>query len=448
MTPDDDDFLNEQLGRAPDGFRVRPHNIEAEQALLGAILVNNQAWHCIAEFLKPEHFYEPVHGRIYDAMNRLIGSGRLADHITLKAEFDRDESLKDLKGSLYLAKLARAAETILNARDYGLAIHELARRRGIIEVAEEAGNVAYDTSPGIPSAAEQLQRVQALIDQIALDQPSECWMSVSDVAERIIDRLSQPDECYSTSLPSLDKAMSGGIQPGLVYGIEARPKQAKSMLLGTIQLSLMRQNCPSLFLALEMGSMRILERMIAHESHCNAVRFRKNEDRDDLISRVRAFGDRYSSRRCYFADDPGIAFSRLKSVATAAVQKLGIRALFLDYWQLVTGVPRGQSKADFMADVAQWLASFAPRNRCAVVMASQENRSGESYGSDGLAKACDWLATLHKIDVQDRAVGEFEALWLDVKFNRDGMDGRVGSEDSPAFRIDKLGPVVREFGDW
>lgn len=432
----------------PAGFRTAPHNIEAEQALLGAILINNGAYHRVAEFLRPEHFYEPVHQRIFAVMERLIEDGRLADYLTLKASFDDDTALRELDGAQYLARLARAAETIINARDYGLAIHDLARRRDLIAIAEEATNMAHDTSDGVPSAGDQIQRLQASIDRLAMDQPAENWMSVADVAERIIERLGQPDECYTTGLPTLDRSMSGGIHPGLVYGIEARPKQAKSMLLGTIQLALMRQNCPSLFLALEMGSMRILERMIAHESNCNAVRFRKNEDRADLIGRVQAFGNRYGSRRAYFVDDPGIAFRRLTGVATAAVQKLGIRALFLDYYQLVTGLPKGQSKADFLADVAQWVAAFAAANHCAVIIASQENRGGESYGSDGLAKACDWLAVLHKVDSEDRMAGQFEALWLDVKFNRDGMDGCVGTDAEPAFRIDKIGPVVREFGDW
>ncbi len=101
--------------RAPVGFRTQPHNIDAEQALLGAILVNNEAYHRVADFLRPEHFYEPVHGRIFEAITRLIESARVADHVTLKVAFDEDEALRELDGAQYLARLARAAETILNA---------------------------------------------------------------------------------------------------------------------------------------------------------------------------------------------------------------------------------------------------------------------------------------------------------------------------------------------
>src|ERR671918_678869 len=135
--------------RTPVGFRTQPHNIDAEQALLGAVLVNNEAYHRVGEYLRPEHFYEPVHGRIFEAVTRLIERGRLADHVTLKVAFDQDEGLRDLDGARYLARLARAAETILNAEDYGRLLHDLALRRGLIHVGEATVNKAYD-----PTAVE------------------------------------------------------------------------------------------------------------------------------------------------------------------------------------------------------------------------------------------------------------------------------------------------------
>ena len=128
--------------------------------------------------------------------------------------------------------------------------------------------------------------------------------------------------------------------------------------------------------------------------------------------------------------------------------KLGIKVLFVDYWQLLTGKGRSETAAEFSAYTAQWLAAFAAKHGVAVVLASQENRTGESYGGDGLAKACDWLGVLHKVDHEERFVGQIEALWVDIKFNRDGADGGLGSEADPAFRIDKIGPVVRGIGDW
>ena len=148
--------------RAPAGFRTHPSNVPAEQALLGSILVNNGAYHQVSTFLRPAHFYEPVHGRIYEAMTRLIDGGHVADPLTLRAQFEHDEALRELNGeaSGYLGRMARAAETIVNARDYGLEVLDLAVRRGIIQVCEQAVNRAYDCSAD-ERGSEQVSRDQA-----------------------------------------------------------------------------------------------------------------------------------------------------------------------------------------------------------------------------------------------------------------------------------------------
>jgi replicative DNA helicase len=152
--------------RAPAGFRTQPHNIEAEQALLGAILINNEAYHRVGEFLRPEHFYEPVHGRIFAAMVRLIESGRLADHVTLKVAFEDDEALRELDGAQYLARLARAAESIINAEDYGRLLHDLALKRGLIHVGEEVVNKAYDAT--LPETGrEQIEAAEQRLFMLA-----------------------------------------------------------------------------------------------------------------------------------------------------------------------------------------------------------------------------------------------------------------------------------------
>jgi hypothetical protein len=128
----------------PAGFRLKPHNVEAEQALLGAILINNAAYREVSSYLRPAHFYEPIHGRIYAAMAALIDAGRLADPLTLKLQFDQDEGLRELDGAQYLARLARVAETIANAGEYGRMLHDLGVRRGLIEIGEALVNRAYD----------------------------------------------------------------------------------------------------------------------------------------------------------------------------------------------------------------------------------------------------------------------------------------------------------------
>lgn len=124
--------------RAPIGFRTQPHDIDSEQALLGAILIRNEAYERVAKFLRGEHFYEAVHGRIYDHMASLIGEGRLVDHVLLAAVFNDDPAFAEIGGGReYLACISRSAETLLNAEDYGRHILSLAVRRGMIKVCEQ-----------------------------------------------------------------------------------------------------------------------------------------------------------------------------------------------------------------------------------------------------------------------------------------------------------------------
>jgi RecA-family ATPase len=151
---------------APSGFRTPPHNIDAEQALLGAMLINNEAYRRVAGFLRPEHFYEPVHGRVYAAMERLIGQGKIADPIKLQRAVADDEALRELDGAQYLARMARAAETVLNAEDYAAHIVELAAKRGLIRLCTEAVDEAHDPRDGRELYELHQSLVQGL-DQIA-----------------------------------------------------------------------------------------------------------------------------------------------------------------------------------------------------------------------------------------------------------------------------------------
>src|SRR5918911_60632 len=128
-----------------------PSNTEAEQALLGAILVNNVAHGRVAEFLLPEHFANPVHGRIYTAIGKLIERGQIADPVTLKNLFDQDGALAEIGGAQYLARLAESAVTIINAEHYGRTIHDLHLRRELITIGQDIVSEAFQHDLDAPA---------------------------------------------------------------------------------------------------------------------------------------------------------------------------------------------------------------------------------------------------------------------------------------------------------
>src|SRR6202046_2549874 len=127
-------------------YRTPPHNLEAEQALLGAVLINNDAFDRVSDFLRPEHFSEELHRRIFEITAQLIRAGKVATPIPLKT-FLGEHDLGGVTIPQYLARLAAEATTVINAADYGRTIHDLALRRSLIDIGEEMVNLAYD-SPG------------------------------------------------------------------------------------------------------------------------------------------------------------------------------------------------------------------------------------------------------------------------------------------------------------
>src|ERR671922_416801 len=143
----------------PELLRVAPYNTEAEQALLGAILINNAAYLRVSEFLQPEHFGNAVHGRIFAAVGKLLARGQIANPVTLKNLFDQDGALAEIGGAQYLARLAEAAVTIINAEHYGRTIHDLHLRRELITVGEDIVNESFQHDLDDP-AVEQIERAE------------------------------------------------------------------------------------------------------------------------------------------------------------------------------------------------------------------------------------------------------------------------------------------------
>jgi replicative DNA helicase len=139
-------------------YRLAPSNIDAEQALLGAVLVNNDAYYRVSDFLLAEHFFEDLHRRIYEVATSLIKAGKVATPITLKT-FLGDQDLGGVTVSQYLARLAAEATTVINAEDYGRAVYDLAPRRRLITIGEDLVNVAYD-APVETTPRDQIEEAE------------------------------------------------------------------------------------------------------------------------------------------------------------------------------------------------------------------------------------------------------------------------------------------------
>src|ERR1700722_17536515 len=159
---------NPELSDMATPYRQAPSNVEAEQSLLGALLVNNDAIQYIGDQLRPENFYEPLHARIFDAIHKFNTKGLVANPVTLKHYFDQDEALTDIGGGAYLAKLAASAVTVINIADYSQMIYDLALKRQLITIGGDVVNVAYKHQIDIP-AITQIEEAEQKLFNLSMD---------------------------------------------------------------------------------------------------------------------------------------------------------------------------------------------------------------------------------------------------------------------------------------
>src|SRR5262247_1646399 len=217
------------------GYRTAPHNIEAEQALLGAILVNNEALYRVTDFLEPVHFFEPIHQQIYDIARSLIRTGKLASPITLKTFLPADLDIAGLTPSQYLARLAAEATTIINAVDYGRTVYDLAVRRELIQIGEDMVNVAFD-APVDFAPRDQIEDAERRLYELAeigrfgggFQKFETALTTAVDMAARAYQREGKLSG-LATGLRDLDIKM-GGLQPSDLIIVAGRPGMGKTAL--------------------------------------------------------------------------------------------------------------------------------------------------------------------------------------------------------------------------
>ena len=220
-------------------LRLPPQNLEAEQALLGAILSNNRALEKVTEFLHAECFSNPIHGKIYEICRQFIEQGRIADPITIKAYFKDDEALKNVGGADYLAELAAASTNIINAHDYGRQILDCYIRRQMIALGTDIVNDAFDIVPN-EEAVGQIELAEKRLYEIAVGNelsggPKALKTALDTSMETLQEAMNSPNGLsgVTTGLSDVDDILSGLHNSDLLI-LAGRPGMGKSAMALTI----------------------------------------------------------------------------------------------------------------------------------------------------------------------------------------------------------------------
>ena len=379
--------------------RLPPANLEAEQALLGALLANNKAYERVSEFLAPEHFADAVHGRIYEAIARRIEAGQVADPVTLRATFEHSGLLDDVGGAAYLGQLLTAMVGIINAGDYGRIIYDAWIRRQLIELGELTVNRGFGADPELDGTAQIEAAEQALFDLATKGGSEGAAMSFETALAMAIDTAAKAFERdgkvsgLTTGLTDLD-ARTGGLHPSDLLILAGRPGMGKTALatkiaFGAAQALLSEaraenpnaeaKQCVAVF-SLEMSAEQLATRLLAEEARVSSDRIRRGEIGQKDFDNFVAVSRRIARLPLIIDDTPAITLSALRTRCRRLRRTRGLALIVVDYLQLMRPAAgtRPDNRVLEISQITQGLKAIAKELSVPVIALSQLSRAVES----------------------------------------------------------------------
>lgn len=381
-------------------YRTAPHNLEAEQALLGAILVNNEACDRVTGFLEPKHFYEGIHARIFEAATTLIRAGKMVSPVTLKTYFETDETLGEIGGPAYLARLAASAATIVNAREYGETIYELAQRRELIDIGTDIVNDSFEMDVTVNSR-DLIERAEQNLFQIA--ETGKYGQGFQMFGLALTEAIDMAAAAYerdghlsgiSTGLKDLDEKL-GGLQPSDLIILAARPAMGKTSLATNIAFHIARNYDAShnadgstrvndggivAFFSLEMSSEQLATRIISEQSGISSEKIRRGKINEDEFRKIVQVSEEMQSLPLYIDDTGGINIAQLAARARRLKRQRGLGLIVVDYLQLLSGSNHkaAQGRVQEVTEITTGLKALAKELNVPILALSQLSRQVES----------------------------------------------------------------------
>ncbi|MGE0750066.1 MAG: replicative DNA helicase [Variibacter sp.] len=381
-------------------YRSAPHNLEAEQALLGAMLVNNEAFYRVSDFLAPEHFFEPLHQKIFELAGSLIRAGKVATPITLKTFLPADLDIAGLTVSQYLARLAAEATTVINAQDYGRTIYDLSTRRTLIVIGEDMVNVAFDAPVDFAPRAQiedAERRLYELAETGRYDGGFQRFTSALKTAVDMAANAYERDGKLSgvaTGLSDLDRMM-GGLQKSDLVILAGRPGMGKTALATNIAYNIARAWRGETqadgriatvdggiigFFSLEMSSEQLATRIISEQTEIPSYRIRRGEIDNRDFERIVDVSREMETLPLYIDETGGLSIAQLAARARRLKRQRGLDMLVVDYLQLLAGSTSraSQGRVQEITEITTNLKALAKELNVPILALSQLSRQVES----------------------------------------------------------------------
>ncbi len=388
----------DDLGSLP-AFRRVPHNIEAEMALLGAILVNPRAFERVADFLRPEHFALAEHRRVFEGCARLVERGQLADPVTLKSALDHAGALDQVGGPGYLNRLVDCAVTVINAGEYGRLVHDLYLRRELIAIGEDVVNRAYGGEVDLDAEAQIEVAEQGLYDLAArggYDGGFEGFTATLTKALKIAEAAHKRQGQVSgvaSGFRDLDGKL-GGLHPSDLIILAGRPSMGKTALATNIAFNAARRHVAGTgedgkeqtvdgavvgFFSLEMSAEQLATRVLAEHAKIPSDRIRRGMVSDDRFTDL-VVASRDLQRLPIFIDDtPALSISAMRTRARRMQRQHGLGLIVIDYLQLIAPNrgSRHDNRVQELSEITRGLKAMAKDLNVPVLALSQLSRAVE-----------------------------------------------------------------------
>ncbi len=381
-------------------YRTAPHNIEAEQALLGAILVNNEALYRVSDFLEARHFYEPIHQKIYDISSQLVRAGKVASPVTLKTFLPADADIGGLTLGQYLARLAAEATTVINAQDYGRTIYDLSVRRALIVIGEDMVNEAYEAAVDF-APNKQIEEAERRLYEVAesgryeggFQAFSQAITTAVDMAAKAYQRDGRLSG-IATGLHDLDSKM-GGLQASDLIIVAGRPGMGKTALATNIAYNIAKAWQGEVrpdghittvnggivgFFSLEMSAEQLATRILAERTGIPSSTIRRGGISEQDFEVIRDVSLELQNIKFFVDETGGLSIAQLAARARRLKRQRGLDLLVIDYIQLLSGSSkRGQdNRVQEITEITTKLKALAKELNVPIIALSQLSRQVES----------------------------------------------------------------------
>jgi len=416
-----------------------PHSREAEEAVVGAVLINPEAYYDVAQFLAADDFYIHRHRWIWEAFTSLHEQRIPIDMLTLSEELDRKNQLAEIGGPAYLTSLVNQVPSSLNAESYGRIVEGHSIRRKMIDAANKIASIAYNEDSTVDHVMDEAEKAVFNVSERRLKHDLQPISAVlSDYYDRIDDLAKRDEEIFGvpTGFVDLDKIL-GGLQPSDLLIIAGRPGQGKSGFLLSIakNAGLTHKKHVAIF-SLEMSNEQVVQRLIAQETGIDSQRLRNGKLREDEWPLFTHAIEVFSDTHIYLDDTPAITPLQLRTKCRRLHMEFGIDLVMIDYLQLMGGDTRTDNRMQEVSYISRNLKVLARELNVPVLAAAQLSRAVEQRSdkrpilsdlreSGSLEQDADIVMFIYRPDQYEKETDKQNVAEIIVSKHRNGPVGSV-----------------------